>query len=760
MAVVAATRIVPSNTLPFITSIFSRDELQRSRGGWVYILTSFRGDIMNRPSLSICLMIAVATACVMAASAFSQQQVELLVTIRSESVEIAKRISPTPVKLYHRLDERYVAGVSRTGYNLLTKRGIPLTIIDDMPWTNQYAIVAQSIDGPPVAGGGLALASGMDWVLIKASGEYFDALARAGHAIREISPEEIPFDGLVMHWRDPINPIPTIDSTIALVSDTSVRNYIQDLQNFGTRYWNNANRDSVARYLRAKFLQSGVTDVQIDQFQYSGTTQSNVVATLTGALLPLRELVVGGHHDSYSSNLSQAPGADDNASGTAAALEMARVLKLVDYQPNYTLRFMTYGAEEAGLRGSASYAQRARAANRDIRAMLNYDMIANRNQAQADRDVYIVWYTGSEALSNLHNAVARAYTTITPVLTTSYRSGSDSYSFWQQGYKSTFLIERDFSPYYHSPNDLLQYLDMPYCRDIIRAGLATLMTLDQMPPPVPGLSMRDRGDGRMVFASWDSVRVLDFVSYRVSIGRVPGIYDSSFTTTARKTYIGGLIEGQQYFVGVSIVDQAGLEGFITERSMTPRNVPLAPAGVDYERPGSMVWLKWRRNEEMDLAGYNIYRQSASTESFIKLNVQLVRDTVFTDSASLTHTHRYFVTAVDSTNNESVPSDTILVSPVTSLSDLNGSPFAFSLHQNYPNPFNPSTQITYELDRNERVVLEVYDVLGRMVEQLLDDTKQPGVYSIAWVPRNLASGTYYLHLKAGGKQAFRRMIFMK
>ena len=138
------------------------------------------------------------------------------------------------------------------------------------------------------------------------------------------------------------------------------------------------------------------------------------------------------------------------------------ITKQVGYEPAVTLRFMGFAAEEAGLRGSASYAQRARAANRDIRAMMNYDMIGTRNAAQGDRDVYVVWYTGSEAFADLHAATAQLYTTLTPVITTSYRSGSDSYSFWQQAYPSVFCIERDFSPYYHSPSDLLQYLDISY----------------------------------------------------------------------------------------------------------------------------------------------------------------------------------------------------------------------------------------------------------------------------------------------------------
>jgi hypothetical protein len=269
-----------------------------------------------------------------------------------------------------------------------------------------------------------------------------------------------------------------ITKIISAVSESTITSYIQGMQDFGTRYCTNANRDSVFRWVRQRFLDAGVTDVAFDSFQYGGTWQKNVIATIPGTVNPTAEIIVGGHLDSYSSNLLQAPGADDNASGTTAALEMARVLIQENYQPNVTLRFIGFAAEEVGLRGSADYALKARQQNRDIKVMMNYDMIGYRNQSQPDRDFYIVWYTGSETFSNLHAVMATTYTTLTPVFTTSYRSSSDSWSFYQQSYKTVFCIERDFSPYYHSPNDLIQYLDIPYSKEIIQAGLAMVLTLD------------------------------------------------------------------------------------------------------------------------------------------------------------------------------------------------------------------------------------------------------------------------------------------
>ncbi len=533
------------------------------------------------------------------------------------------------------------------------------------------------------------------------------------------------------------------------------------MENFGNRHWSIANRDSVSRWVKAQYARSGISDVQLDSFQYSSTWQANVVATITGTVNPSCELIIGGHHDSQSSNVNAAPGADDNASGTAAALEMARVLVATNYRPAYTLRFMGFAAEEAGLRGSASYAQRARAANRDIRAMLNYDMIGNRNQSQSDRDVNVVWYPGSEALSSLHLAAGQAYTTLTPILSTSSRSGSDSWSFYQQNYKTVFLIERDFSPYYHSPNDLLQYLDMPYAADIVRSGLATLLTLDQMPPSVTRLQIRDRGDGTSLFASWDSVSVLDFASYRISVGRIPGVYDSSYTQTTRTRTISGLLDGSQYFIGVSVVDIAGREGFITEVSATPRSVPLPPVGLIAESQPQAIKLNWRKNSEMDLLGYALYRRNPGAAAFSRINVEPVVDTLFTDARTVSGTHHYFVTALDAINNESSPSDTVAASPVVGveIESLN-QPFSFTLHSAYPNPFNPSTQIKYEIGARGQVELKVFDVIGREVATLVNEVKSSGVYSAVWHAAGTSSGVYIVRLQAEGKTGFLRTLLLK
>jgi hypothetical protein len=274
---------------------------------------------------------------------------------------------------------------------------------------------------------------------------------------------------------------PEIAAKISCVADSTMRQSIESLQNFGTRYTFDSNRDTVARWVRERFLAVGLTDVVLDTLS-SGSDLVNVVATILGTSDTTGEIVVGAHYDSYSSNLGVAPGADDNASGVSAVIEMARVLSTIGYTSASTIRFVSFTGEEQGLWGSAAYAQKAKDAGRHIRAMLNFDMIGYREVAQGDMDVYLVWYLGAEAesLAAFATNVTRQYTTLNPVFYTPSRTRSDSWSFAVNGYPAVFWLGCDGYPFYHTPYDLLEYQDLPYAAEIARSALALVLTLDKI----------------------------------------------------------------------------------------------------------------------------------------------------------------------------------------------------------------------------------------------------------------------------------------
>ncbi len=90
----------------------------------------------------------------------------------------------------------------------------------------------------------------------------------------------------------------------------------------------------------------------------------------------------------------------------------------------------------------------------------------------------------------------------------------------------------------------------------------------------------------------------------------------------------------------------------------------------------------------------------------------------------------------------------------------GVPSSFELFQNYPNPFNPTTVISYQLSAVSRVTLKVYDVLGREVATLVNDTQNPGTYSVNFNATGLPSGTYFYRITGGSNSPVMKMLILK
>ena len=88
------------------------------------------------------------------------------------------------------------------------------------------------------------------------------------------------------------------------------------------------------------------------------------------------------------------------------------------------------------------------------------------------------------------------------------------------------------------------------------------------------------------------------------------------------------------------------------------------------------------------------------------------------------------------------------------------PTEFALEQNYPNPFNPTTTFRYSIPTQSKVVVKVYDILGKEIATLMDEEKSVGTYEITWNATNLPSGVYFYQLKAGNFIETKKMILLK
>ena len=198
----------------------------------------------------------------------------------------------------------------------------------------------------------------------------------------------------------------------------------------------------------------------------SGMSNRNVIGTLPGTTASSEIVVVCAHIDDMPSGAT-APGADDNASGSVAVFAAAEALRRFSFER--TLRFVLFTGEEQGLYGSDAHAAAADAAGDNLVAVLNLDMVAWDGNGDKVLNLYVRPGNASEldAAATLTNVV-RVYGLgggVVPVVVQETVDWSDHYSFNAYGFPAICLIEEDvadFNPYYHTTNDVLARLNMPF----------------------------------------------------------------------------------------------------------------------------------------------------------------------------------------------------------------------------------------------------------------------------------------------------------
>jgi hypothetical protein len=326
---------------------------------------------------------------------------------------------------------------------------------------------------------------------------------------------------------------PFIQSCIAQVKADSIRATIVHLQNFGTRFLLADNRKEIATWILERFLSFGYTDVKLDSFlnyvNWNGTFidttwQYNVVCTMEGSSAPTEEYIVGGHYDSFCAPdpFFAAPGANDNATAVAATFEIARIMKKMNYQPEATIKFILFGAEELGLFGSRYDAQVARETGRDIRYMLNMDMISNNPDSL--KQVKIYKYIYSEWAADVMADVFSRYTDLDVFIPdVPAAGGSDSFSYWLWGWPTAYLEEMAFSPNWHLLTDSIKNCNTEYCAEITRGAFATLMEQQKFPYPQGLTGVSSKEPIKLTWKATANANVAGFNLYR---SEVPG---SGFT---------------------------------------------------------------------------------------------------------------------------------------------------------------------------------------------------------------------------------------
>ncbi len=230
----------------------------------------------------------------------------------------------------------------------------------------------------------------------------------------------------------------------------------------------------------ADYVAGQLTDfgypVTLDPVTYGDATFPNVVGVQEGTTCPERVFVVGAHYDSVSAG----PGADDDASGVAGMLEMARAL--ADTPLPATVWFTGFTMEENGLIGGHHMAVEAYGDGTPIVGMYSLEMLGYTTP-EAD----FIAVIGNEASVRLVDAFTRAADSYVPEL--AYGAGtvpgngeeyphvrrSDHAPFWDMGYQALMVTDTaNFrNPNYHQPTDTIDTLDFVFATNVTKAMLAT-----------------------------------------------------------------------------------------------------------------------------------------------------------------------------------------------------------------------------------------------------------------------------------------------
>ncbi len=294
------------------------------------------------------------------------------------------------------------------------------------------------------------------------------------------------------------------------VSIENLSHHIKTLERSGGFYSRVAltpGDDSGVVYIENELKKLPNISVELDTFfldappPLNSKPQFNVVATIEGKNSNGYYLI-GGHHDCSASRMGseiwnsqwetiKAPGADDNATGIALLLELARIITdpVFNYQPDYSIKLVAFGAEEYGPAytdhhaGSAHFANNAKSIGDNILAMIAIDMIGFNNRYDY---LDIVSNQNSKSIGEKFintNELFNIGLTIKkpPFVEAAY---SDHSSFWDAGYKAILLIENAppwklslnyiSNPFYHTSSDTFETLNMNLIKKVSQVTLASI----------------------------------------------------------------------------------------------------------------------------------------------------------------------------------------------------------------------------------------------------------------------------------------------
>ncbi len=523
-----------------------------------------------------------------------------------EELEAVRNIVPHAMGTF---GGKFIADLDGTQIANLKIKGIKLEIIADDYVPGEYFLISKVHSKIPEPAISIPSVVSTDDVYI-APLTWGDEqiLFRGGYMVKQIGERRTPF-----FYTPPTLPgifletYPT-DTLANLVSQDSLYNYDIRMVDFRTRFLASDSVIAARNWLISKFLEFGYFDVSYDLFYVTKETYGiynypchNVICVKPGNELPDKYILVGAHYDSYNNDSNPylyAPGADDNASGVACVLELARVFKNFDNRKS--IMFTPFSAEELGGYGSEYIAENLYEDSTRLEIMVNLDMVGYIEDEIPN--------TEADGSSVTYATVFRqAMERVSYLIPIEGSSSSDHISFINQGFDAVFLQEGDFNwDGWHTNLDIPLRMDFSYMEQIARTLVAGVAVIDQAPDPIP-FAVYDIGDGQSLRVQWDDC--FEDNSYKI----LYGISQFSDTIDVPRPYcsydLQGLSEGQVYQIGLLAIPDIGLPQIAIEiKEAVPLSIPRMPVGLDARPDLGRIVLSWKANTELDISHYKIFRK--------------------------------------------------------------------------------------------------------------------------------------------------------
>jgi hypothetical protein len=338
---------------------------------------------------------------------------------------------------------------------------------------------------------------------------------------------------------------PNIQDMVNQISQDSFLAYDQHLEDYVTRNsWTDENEQAI-NWIKDQLDSFGLS-TELFEYSLEGTPRHDVIGEQPGLVNPDTIYIVIAHMDSTAGNPwgpeDNAPGANDNGSGSASVIELARVLSQYNFEN--TIRYVCVSGEEQGLYGSYYYAQHCYNDGDDIAGVIDLDMTMYGPDDYKIMDAY--YDDQSQEFTDNFDTYAEEYCTdlvVNPVYDP-YMQYSDHAYFWYYGYPAFCGIEQEVwsDPHYHTTHDLqanyIRYLPFPTweVKGVCGALATFAVPYGNNPVKVADFTAESVTDG--VQLSWNSTTEEGFLGF--NLYRQPVTISKSETGIGTKDSVGAV----------------------------------------------------------------------------------------------------------------------------------------------------------------------------------------------------------------------------